>query len=41
MKKLSTFMAAALAFGAGSLIKTHDVFADASSTEGSTARSGS
>jgi outer membrane receptor protein involved in Fe transport len=35
MKKLSTFMAAALAFGASSLIKTHDVFADASSTEGS------
>jgi outer membrane receptor protein involved in Fe transport len=35
MKKLTTFMAAALAFGAGSLIKTHDVFADASSTEGS------
>ena len=28
-------MAAALAFGAGSLIKTHEVFADASSTEGS------
>jgi TonB dependent receptor/Carboxypeptidase regulatory-like domain len=35
MKKLSTFMAAALAFGAGSLIATQDVFADASSTEGS------
>jgi hypothetical protein len=28
-------MAAALAFGAGSLISTHEVFADASSTEGS------
>ena len=33
MKKLSTFMAAALAFGAGSLIKTQVVFADASTTE--------